>query len=320
MLLGLAVTALAGQESGLAPVAVPVAVLAAVFGAKLLGLYDDDPYKLRPSTLDEIPRLAQLGVLVTLGAWLAEGFVFERELDNADALVLLVTTVPALLALRALARRISRSAAVPERCLVLGDRDGAQNVYRQVSIAGDVDAELVGWVTPPDEGPPPIAGDLPWLGDYDLLGLVAVQEDVERIIIAPADRSRLEVLEAIRVAKSLGLKVSVLPRLFEVIGSSVRLDQVGGVTMLGIPRHGLSRSSRAVKRLFDLAGAAFLAVLLAPVWMTIAIAVRDRLAGARLLPPDSDRCWGRRVSDAQVPLHGRGRRRAESGLARVERA
>ena len=37
--------------------------------------------------------------------------------------------------------------------------------------------------------------------------------------------------------------MSVLPRLFEVVGSAVELDEVDGATLLGVRRHGLSRSS-----------------------------------------------------------------------------
>ena len=52
----------------------------------------------------------------------------------------------------------------------------------------------------------------------------------------------------------MGLRVSVLPRLPEVVGSSVELDDVDGITLLGMRRFGLSRSSRAVKRSFDFVG------------------------------------------------------------------
>jgi lipopolysaccharide/colanic/teichoic acid biosynthesis glycosyltransferase len=81
-------------------------------------------------------------------------------------------------------------------------------------------------------------------------------------------------LEVIRVAKLEGVRVTVLPRLFEVVGSSVEFDQVDGLTMLGVRRFGLTRSSRLVKRAFDLAGSTLLLAAAAPVTAVIAVAIR----------------------------------------------
>ena len=57
------------------------------------------------------------------------------------------------------------------------------------------------------------------------------------------------------------MRVSVLPRMLEVVGSSVEFDQLDGLTMLGVRRFGLTRSSRLLKRGFDLVGSALAAVL-----------------------------------------------------------
>ncbi len=76
-----------------------------------------------------------------------------------------------------------------------------------------------------------------------------------------ADRARAaattttSLLNAIRVVKRLGVRVSVLPRLFEAVGSAYEFDEVEGATLLGVRRHGLSRSSWMIKRSFDLASA-----------------------------------------------------------------
>ena len=61
-------------------------------------------------------------------------------------------------------------------------------------------------------------------------------------------------LDTIRRVKSLGVHVSVLPRMLEVLGSSVEFDQVDGMPVLGVRRFGLTKSSTHVKRLFDVVG------------------------------------------------------------------
>jgi lipopolysaccharide/colanic/teichoic acid biosynthesis glycosyltransferase len=81
-------------------------------------------------------------------------------------------------------------------------------------------------------------------------------------------------LNTTRTLKSMGLRVSVLPRLPEVVGSSVELDDVDGITLLGMRRFGLTRSSGAIKRSFDFVGASLTLLVLAPLLAAIAVAIK----------------------------------------------
>ena len=69
------------------------------------------------------------------------------------------------------------------------------------------------------------------------------RHDAHRVILAPRAADSDAVLDAIRPMKGLGVRVSLLPRLFEVVGSSVVFDDLNGVTVLGVRRFGLTRSS-----------------------------------------------------------------------------
>jgi exopolysaccharide biosynthesis polyprenyl glycosylphosphotransferase len=94
------------------------------------------------------------------------------------------------------------------------------------------------------------------------------------VIIIPGDADSDTMIDAISRSKASGVKVSILPRLFEVVGSSVEFDDIEGVTVLGVRRFGLSRSSEAVKRGMDLTVAALGLLFLAPVLAVIAIAIK----------------------------------------------
>ena len=77
------------------------------------------------------------------------------------------------------------------------------------------------------------------------------------------------------------MRVSLLPRMFEVVGSTVDFEDIDGVTMLGLRRFGLSASARSVKRAFDVAVAAAGLLVLAPVIAAVALARAAGLARAR---------------------------------------
>jgi hypothetical protein len=98
--------------------------------------------------------------------------------------------------------------------------------------------------------------------------------DVHRVIVAPGSVDSQELLDLVGSLKALGVRVSVLPRLFEVVGSSVEFDRLGGLTLLGVRRFGLTRSSAAIKRLFDLIASALILFLLAPLMALISLIIK----------------------------------------------
>ena len=97
---------------------------------------------------------------------------------------------------------------------------------------------------------------------------------VERAIIAPHSDGQDEILDAIRLIKAFGIKVSVLPRLLEVVGSTSTFDDIHGLWLLGVREFGLARSSEIIKRAADVAFAGVALIFLSPVLLTLTLAIR----------------------------------------------
>jgi exopolysaccharide biosynthesis polyprenyl glycosylphosphotransferase len=252
----------------LALAGIPLIVLV----GKLAGLYDRDEHLVKKGTLDEAPQLFWVATLYTLLIFLAGDWIVDGSFGRDQALGLWGLLFGSMLVTRCGARRLARAVAPPERCLVLGDHEVAAWLAAKVDASPGVKTLIVGRV--PLETDPPGANGLSILGGFDTLGLTLEQHDVDRVIIAPGESDAERILDAIRLVKALGVKVSVLPRLFEVVGSSVEFDQIDGVTLLGVRRYGLSRSSALLKRCLDVTGAAALTLLLGPLIVMIAVAIR----------------------------------------------
>ena len=62
--------------------------------------------------------------------------------------------------------------------------------------------------------------------------------------------------------------------MLEVVGSAVEFDDVDGMTVLGVRQFGLSRSSRTLKRAFDIVVTSIGLVAVAPILAGLAIAIR----------------------------------------------
>ena len=258
-------------EDTIGPAAITTIPLIVVVG-KIAGLYDRDEHLLKKGTLDEAPQLFWVATLYTLLVILAGDYIVQGEFGRDQALGMWGLLFVGILVTRCAARRVAGAIAPPERCLVLGDHEVAAWLAAKVEGSHGMKSRIVGRV--PLETDPPDANHLPILGGFDTLGLVLAEHDVDRVIIAPGGSDAEHILDAIRLVKALGVKVSVLPRLFEVVGSSVEFDGIDGVTLLGVRRYGLSRSSALLKRGLDVAGSTALLLILGPLMLMIATAIR----------------------------------------------
>jgi exopolysaccharide biosynthesis polyprenyl glycosylphosphotransferase len=265
----LAVTVFGEDTLSVAMVApVPLVILA----SKVMGLYDRDQHLLRKTTLDEAPALFQLATLYTLLLWLGHPLLVDGFLGRDQVLGLWGLLFVLLLVGRTAARHLARALAGPERCLVIGHAASAERVRKKIESSLSMSATIVGRV--PLETESPNGHGLAILGDLGGLRSALVENDIDRAIVAPGVSSSEETLQAIRLVRSLGVNVSVLPRLFEVVGSSVEFDDLEGILLLGVRREGLAGSSRFLKRGMDLAGAGLGLVMLAPLLAGISLAVK----------------------------------------------
>jgi exopolysaccharide biosynthesis polyprenyl glycosylphosphotransferase len=173
-----------------------------------------------------------------------------------------VAVVGGRFAARSLAGRI----APAERCMVIGDAEHATRIRARLQ-SSTARATVVASL-------PLTSANFEALGSPASMRHVISELRVHRIILAPATLDTDEVAELIRIAKAVGVRVSVLPRMFEVVGAAVEFDDVDGLTMLGVRRFGLVRSSTLLKRAFDLAAASIALLLVSPLMVAIAVAVR----------------------------------------------
>ena len=97
---------------------------------------------------------------------------------------------------------------------------------------------------------------------------------IQRVIIAPHASGGGDMLDLMRTFGAIGVRVSVIPAMLQVVGSAVEFDDVQGIAVLGVRAFSLSHSSRLIKRLFDVLGASVALVLLAPLLGAVALLVK----------------------------------------------
>jgi exopolysaccharide biosynthesis polyprenyl glycosylphosphotransferase len=239
--------------------------------AKMTGLYDRDETLLRKTTLDEAPKLFQLATLCTVIAWLSGGAIVHG-IGRHSLLVLWISLACLLILFRSVARIAALKLAPTERCLFIGDEMSAATVRSRLECGGGVNATVVAHLD--------LDKVAPWSSDsFSESRLAEIRDlaqtlDVHRAIIAPRSADAGEMLNLVRTLKAVGVRVSVLPRLLEVVGSSVEFDDLHGVTVMGVRRFDLTRSSARFKRVFDLIGASLGLLAVSPLLLVVAIAIK----------------------------------------------
>jgi exopolysaccharide biosynthesis polyprenyl glycosylphosphotransferase len=163
-------------------------------------------------------------------------------------------------------RAIVRRFTPMDRCLLVGERTACARAERKIREAHGAHAQVVAAITSGELGDREVAAEA--------LETIAARGDIHRLVVAPGPEDQAELLDLVRAAKALGLKVSVLPRMLEVVGSSVVFDDVEGIALLGVRRFGLSPEAWILKRATDVVGATVALVLVGPLLALIALAIK----------------------------------------------
>jgi exopolysaccharide biosynthesis polyprenyl glycosylphosphotransferase len=242
---------------------------------KIYGLYERDEERTDHSTVDDVVGVFHL---VTVGTWLlyvaglATGFTnppIERLVTFWVAAVATITVA------RAIARSsCHRSPAYLQNTIIVGAGDVGQLTARKILNHREYGINLVGFV---DAQPRERRADLEHLtvlGEPDQLRDLVELLDVERVIVAFSNESDDEILALVRQVQDLDVQIDIVPRLFDILGPSVGIHTIEGIPLVGLPPLRLARSSRLLKRGLDLVGSVAALLVLSPVLLGIAAAIK----------------------------------------------
>jgi exopolysaccharide biosynthesis polyprenyl glycosylphosphotransferase len=226
------------------------------------------------ATVDDIPGIAHGFLVGSVGLWLLFQVTPGGPLPFADLLVFVGVGFVLSFTLRCAARRIAERAFGSERVLFVGSGPMTPILARQMVRRPRHGLEPVGAITREENRtwPLPLA-DLGELGSVDVEALIADLR-VDRMIVSAEGIEDETLLSLVDVSRRRGVKVSALPSLAAMMGPAATVDQLEGITLIGIHSPVLARSNRWLKRSMDIAGATVMLVLTSPLWLAIALAVK----------------------------------------------
>jgi exopolysaccharide biosynthesis polyprenyl glycosylphosphotransferase len=184
-----------------------------------------------------------------------------------------VTAAIVIVALRTAYESISlellRVVGVRRRAILVGEGESLAHLHRSLgSSRAGIDFEFLGAVT---QSPPP---GLPVLGGLGDLAGILDNTSTDELILSEGDFDERRVLEMVEAAHRRGVKVRLAPRTTELLVQQGEYVPGQGVPLFELRPPVLTGADWAVKRAFDLAVSAAVAVVGLPLWLLVALAIK----------------------------------------------
>ncbi len=259
-------------DLGIVAMVVPATIGWALL-ANIYGLYDRDRVRFGRSVVDDLPDLL---ILSSLATWfglllLNASDVAHPKLRNAAAfwLVYLVLLTTGRTLVRWL---LSAQTGFRQPALVVGAGQVGRMIAAKIASRSEYGLDVLGYL---DDDPVETGAD-----DVRLLGRLVDAERVigaygiERVIVAFSQTSALGELDLCRRCLALGVKVDIVPRLYEVIGWRNYVRSLDGIPLIGLHTPSLSPLSQLLKRTLDLVLASIGLLALSPLFLYCAVRIK----------------------------------------------
>ena len=264
----------AAASSQLLAAIFPIVCLAVLYGRRRAA---DDRLQRTPfdSAVNAVTVIA-IGTVVTIAVATVIGAPHTVELPLRLALFGAVYLLVARVMMLMFRRQALRNPELATPTLIVGAGAVGEHLVKRLEDDARYGLRPVGFL----DSDPPTRSDLssapliPLLGAPEELAEAIERTDARHVIVAFSSEPDSELRAVVEQCQDLGVEVSLVPRMFEVVNERATLDHVGGVPVLTLKRTNPRSWRFAVKHGIDRALALVALIAVAPVMAGIAFAVK----------------------------------------------
>jgi exopolysaccharide biosynthesis polyprenyl glycosylphosphotransferase len=214
--------------------------------AKLAGLYDADHRAMRHLTVDEAPTIFGWGVIGAVATSLLGSLTPAGSLDTGELVSVAAVAIGADFVLRVLARALWRASTPPERVVIAGGGPLAHAMRRKIALFSDLHMRIL------DNG--------------------TAADGIDRVVLANERIDAGEIAEIAGLCHSHQAKLSLVSPLRGQATPSA-ISRLAELPIFEYVTSDVSRSTMLLKRALDLIVGIPLALLAAPLFPLIALAI-----------------------------------------------
>jgi exopolysaccharide biosynthesis polyprenyl glycosylphosphotransferase len=199
---------------------------------------------------------------------------YSRVIFIYAGIMIIVLLGLARLARRMILARMRQAGQAVDRILIVGAGEVGRAVMRNIIAQPDLGYRVVGFLDDdPAKGSTDI-GTFKALGPLENLPRVIPEHSIDQIIITLPWQYHLKIMRLVTEAQHAGVHPRVVPDLFQLSPGGVDVEDINGIPLISVKESSLTGLNQAVKRLFDLVVGSLALLVLAPVWVLIALAIR----------------------------------------------
>lgn len=164
-----------------------------------------------------------------------------------------------------------------QRTIIVGSNAEAADIVRILQADRSAGLEPIGCLTSSFAQKLELdfcSGELPVLGSARDIVQAVHDSGAETVIIASSAFDHDVLARMIADLRGIDIDVHISSGLFEVLTSRVLVTEVAGVPLITVRGISLSRTSRMIKRVFDLVVASLIVLVGLPVWLLLVLAVK----------------------------------------------
>ena len=292
----------------------PILLAAALiwpFFLRLFGAYDTRRTRTFLEELRAVVPAVGVSTLVLIGFFFLFEFRFVSRILVVYFVVLdLLFLLNFRLFARVLVNWLASSGRLARRLLIVDAGTVGQELASLIGTHPWSGLSLVGYVDDDPARSGSSVSGFPILGTTAQMAYLVQRHDIDDVIVALPAREHEKISRVVLDLLPHPVQVKVVPERFEMISVRSRVEDFWGVPLIGIRDPVITGFDRVTKRLFDLLIGGAATLLLLPVMVALAVAVKLDFPRPRLLRPLAGGAERAPVPDVEVPHHGGGGRPA----------
>jgi len=216
--------------------------------------------------------LALLVSIATMSLVYKENFDYQRRMIGyAWGLSILFLTVERVL-FGVFQKRLQARGVGRDNVLIVGTGEVGRMILQKIMQSPELGYHVVGFINV-NGNPRPVMG-VPVLGKAADIPHVVDEYLVDEVIIALPEATHQEIVGLVALCEREKVGIKVFPDVFQIMASEVSIGDLGGLPLLTVRDVAMRGWRLAAKRAMDIVGATIGLILVSPLMLAIAIAIK----------------------------------------------
>ena len=247
------------------------------------GQYYEILRRYRVKELAEVGMTTVIGVLAIFFVLLLDDRVIDYKSYYKSILVLttshmLLTLTGRLIHTTATVRKV-HSGALGFNTIMVGGNARALSLFEEIQqMKSSPGLRFVGFVRV-NGNDNLLEKHIPFLGKYPALPKIIDENNIEEVIVAVESGDHNDLQQILSLLQDKNVRISIIPDMYDILSGSVKLNSVYGVPLIRINQGNMPLWQFALKRLIDMASSIIALILLSPLMVIIAIAIKYSSTG-----------------------------------------